>query len=82
MKITYLYMHHSGFDFFLCERELAPPELRCAHCGESDTLIGNYTDERALAAELRRLFAEGYDLIPCTEYASIKARYDRHAQLH
>lgn len=74
-KNTYLYMHHDASVFFLQNRALSPEELYCSYCDASDTLIGCYDDERTLAAKLRQLFEEGYDLIPCDEYLDIKDKY-------
>lgn len=75
MKRTYLYMHHDAFVFFLRDQALSPEELYCSYCDASDTLLGRYDDERALAAKLRQLFEEGYDLIPCDEYLDIKDKH-------
>jgi hypothetical protein len=75
MEKTYVYMHHTGFDFYLSSRELSEQELYCAHCEESDFLLGTYTTEEALAKKLYFLFSEGYDLVPCEGYDCIRARY-------
>lgn len=75
MNRTYLYMHHDALCFFLRDRELTAEELYCEYCDASDTLIGCYDSEQMLAAQLRRLFEEGYDLEACDEYLDIKDKY-------
>ena len=75
MKKTYVYLHHQGFDFYLSEKALPYEDRFCAICGEEDTLIGTYETEEALADKLAQLFDEGYDLLPCKEYDSVKEKY-------
>lgn len=75
MKRTYLYLHHDGFSFFLENRELTSEEQYCKHCDASDTLVGYFDSETALAEQMRRLFASGYDLISCDDYLDIKDKY-------
>lgn len=75
MEKTYVYMHHTGFDFYLSNRELSQQELYCPHCEESDILLGSYSTEEALSEKLGWLFAEGYDLMPCEDYDQIRQKY-------
>lgn len=75
MEKTYVYMHHTGFDFYLSSRELSEQELYCAHCEESDFLLGTYTTEDALAKKLYFLFSEGYDVLPGDDRTRIREKY-------
>ena len=61
---------------FICLRRRFPMRIVfCAICGEEDTLIGAYETDEALANKLTQVFGEGYDLLPCKKYDSIKEKY-------
>lgn len=75
MEKTYVYLHHQGFDFYLSNREKSDAELYCCLCDESDFLLGVYETEEALVAKLDSLFREGYDLLPCENYNTLKDKY-------
>ena len=75
MNKTYVYMYHSGMEFFLSERERTPEEMYCLVCECSDELIGVYEDEEVFAAKLLELFRSGHDLLPCDNYHKIKDKY-------
>lgn len=75
MTKTYVYMDHSGMEFYLSDRERTAAEMYCSLCECSDELIGIYDDEEALRAKLVELFTAGLDLLPCDNYNEIKDKY-------
>ena len=75
MERIYIYMDHFGAEFYLSNRERTAEEIYCPICESSDELIGIFEDEATLVVKLEELFKEGYDLLPCNNYAEIKSRY-------
>lgn len=75
MTKTYLYMDHSGMEFYLSDRERTAEEMYCPLCESSDELIGIYEDEETFSVKLLELFTGGYDLLPCNNYNEIKEKY-------
>ena len=75
MTKTYVYLHHTGFDFYLSDRELGEQERYCSQCDDYDILLGSYNNEDALSDKLGQLFSEGYDLLPCQNYEKILDKY-------
>lgn len=63
MKKVYLYIHHSGFDFFLSDHKLTHEETYCPDCDESNELVGVYDNAETLAAKIQELQKLGLDLI-------------------
>ena len=51
--IYYLYESHLG-DVYIEKRELPYEERHCDTCGDSDVLIGEFTNEKELRALLER----------------------------
>lgn len=76
MKKIYLYMHHSGFDFFLSHREIPFAEKYCTDCEEADELLGVYVSESKLAEKLRELLTKGFDPIECDTYRKLTTKYN------
>ena len=75
MPKTYVYMDHSGMDFYLSECERTAEETYCPICECSDELVGVYEEEDLLAAKLKELFRMGYDLVPSDKYTELKEKY-------
>lgn len=75
MKLTYIYLHHQGFDFYLSDEAIEKEDLYCELCEDYDELIAAYDNEKDLGEHLRHLFKEGYDILPCPEYDEIRAKY-------
>lgn len=75
MKITYIYLHHDGMDFYLSDQEKSQEELYCSACDAYDTLLGVYDSRLKLGQKLCQLFRDGYDLMPCENYDEIKSEF-------
>ena len=71
----YIYLHHNFGDFFVTDRLLAEEELYCAYCDEYDELHCVCETEEEFAAQVRALFLQTRDILPCDEYDEFRQKY-------
>ncbi|MGN0689564.1 MAG: hypothetical protein ACI4KH_03985 [Oscillospiraceae bacterium] len=80
MDKKYVYKHHSGWDIFYTDHELSDKERYCSFCDEYNIFVDVCEDEESFGKLLTELFAEGYDLAPCSDFNEIIEKYGTEEQ--